>query len=181
MKNLSLKVFDESLHNMVISVRLSKLMLNYSSRLELDVSCFKFIFDGRRIMEDETVRQLEMKDGDTINVVFNGISFVPLTKLEMTGKEVRPKIQTEHQLGQQQHGSERRSTDPRFHVGQNLLDSNGNRNFHRDVEKKNRELERKSSKDRNQELETDGVQNGGGGVKRKSVASNVDSKLKRNS
>ena len=88
------------------------MMLNYSSRLELDVSCFKFIFDGRRIMEDETVRQLEMKDGDTINVVFNGISFVPLTKLEKTGKEVRSKIQTEHQLGQQQHGSDHRSTDP---------------------------------------------------------------------
>ena len=98
-----------------------------------------------------------------------------------TGKEVRSKIQTEHQLGQQQHGSDHRSTDPRFHVGQNLLDSNGNRNFRRDIEKENRELERKSAKDRNQEFETDGVQNGGGGVKRKSVASNVDSKLKRNS
>ena len=184
-KKIILNVVDESDREMQFSVRpstkLSKLMLNYSSRLELDVSCFKFIFDGRRIMEDETVRQLEMKDGDTINVVFNGISFVPLTKLEKTGKEVRSKIQTEHQLGQQQHGSDHRSTDPRFHDGQNLLDPNGNRNFRRDVEKENRELERKSSKDRNQELETDGVQNGGGGVKRKSVALNVDSKLKRNS
>merc|ERR1719234_126040 len=66
-KKIILNVVDESDREMQFSVRpstkLSKLMLNYSSRLELDVSCFKFIFDGRRIMEDETVRQLEMKNG----------------------------------------------------------------------------------------------------------------------
>ena len=47
-------------------------MLNYSSRLELDGSCFKFIFDSHCIMEDETVSQLEMEHSDTIiNMVFN--------------------------------------------------------------------------------------------------------------
>ena len=103
-EKISLKVVDESNHELKFSVRpstkLSKLMLNYSSRLELDVSCFKFIFDGCSIMEDEMVRQLEMKDGNTINVVFHRIPFEPLTKLEKNGKEVRHKIQTE-----QQHGS----------------------------------------------------------------------------
>ena len=46
-------------------------MLNYSSRLELDVSCFKFFFNGHCIMEDEAVSPLEMEDSDPINVVFN--------------------------------------------------------------------------------------------------------------
>ena len=48
-------------------------MLNYSSRLELDVSFFKFIFDGGRIIEDEMVRQLEMKDSNTINMVLKEV------------------------------------------------------------------------------------------------------------
>jgi len=72
---MGLKVIDECSREMVFSVspstKLRKLMMNYSRRLELDVSCFKFIFDGRRILEDETVKQLEMEDGDTINVVSN--------------------------------------------------------------------------------------------------------------
>merc|ERR1719154_224332 len=72
-KKISLKVIDECDREMVFSVspstKLRKLMMDYSRRLELDVSCFKFIFDGRRIMEDETVKQLEMEDGDTIKVV----------------------------------------------------------------------------------------------------------------
>ena len=103
-KKISLKVVDKSDCELQFSVmpltKLSKLMLNYSSRPELDVSCFEFIFDGCSIMEDEMVRQLEMKDGNTINVVFHRIPFEPLTKLEKNGKEVRHKIQTE-----QQHGS----------------------------------------------------------------------------
>ena len=54
-KKISLKVIDECSREMVFSVspstKLRKLMMNYSKRLELDVSCFKFIFDGRRILE----------------------------------------------------------------------------------------------------------------------------------
>ena len=54
-KKISLKVIDECSREMVFSVspstKLRKLMMDYSRRLELDVSCFKFIFDGRRIME----------------------------------------------------------------------------------------------------------------------------------
>jgi len=83
-KKISLKVIDESSREMVFSVspstKLRKLMMNYSKRLELDVSCFKFIFDGRRILEDETVKQLEMEDGDTINVVSNVSPMVTLAR-----------------------------------------------------------------------------------------------------
>ena len=46
-------------------------MLNNSSRLELDVSYFKLIFNSHCIMEDEMVSQLEMDNGDPINVVIN--------------------------------------------------------------------------------------------------------------
>ena len=53
-KKISLKVIDECSREMVFSVspstKLRKLMMDYSRRLELDVSCFKFIFDGRRIL-----------------------------------------------------------------------------------------------------------------------------------
>ena len=46
---IDLKVIDESLCEMLFSVgtssKLGKLIQNYSKRLDLDVSCFKFIFD----------------------------------------------------------------------------------------------------------------------------------------
>ena len=50
----------------VKQTKLSKLMMNYSSRQELDVSWFKFIFEGHCILEDITFTQPEME-----NVVFN--------------------------------------------------------------------------------------------------------------
>ena len=57
-KKISLKVVDESDREMQFSVRpstkLSKLMLNYSSRLELDGSCTKFVFNGHCTMEDQS-------------------------------------------------------------------------------------------------------------------------------
>merc|ERR1719154_1077041 len=86
-KKIGLKVIDECSREMVFSVspttKLRKLMMDYSRRLELDVSCFKFIFDGRRILEDETVKQLEMEDGDTINVVPNVVpNLSPMTCTE---------------------------------------------------------------------------------------------------
>lgn len=103
-KKIGLKVIDEALREMLFSVRtttkLGKLMQNYSKRLGLDVSCFKFIFDGRRILEDETVKQLEMEDGDTINVISNGSSMGLLTKPEEKAREAKAKIQTEiHKCG----------------------------------------------------------------------------------
>ena len=97
-KKVSLKVIDESHREMLFSVRtstkLSKLMQNYSKRLGLDVACFKFIFDGRRIIEDETVKQLEMEDGDTIHVMFDGTSMGRMTEPEKKDKEAKAKIQT---------------------------------------------------------------------------------------
>ena len=98
-KKIGLKVIDESLREMLFSVRtttkLGKLMQNYSKRLGLDVSCFKFIFDGRRILEDETVKQLEMEYSDTINVMFNGSSMGLMTEPERKSREAKAKIQFE--------------------------------------------------------------------------------------
>ena len=98
-KKISLKVIDESSRGMLFSVRtstkMSKLMQNYSKRLSLDASCFKFIFDGRRIIEDETVKQLEMEDGDTINVMFVGTSRGPMTEPEKKAREAKAKLETE--------------------------------------------------------------------------------------
>ena len=64
LKKVSLKVVDKSHLGMVFSVRpstkLSKINIKYRSRLELDVSSFKLIFNGLHIMEDETVSLLKM-------------------------------------------------------------------------------------------------------------------------
>ena len=94
-----MKVIDESNREMLFSVRTStklrKLMQNYSKRLGLNVSYFKFIFDGRRIIEDETVKQLEMEDGNIINMMFDGTSLGLMTEPEKKDKEAKAKIQTE--------------------------------------------------------------------------------------
>ena len=48
---------------------LSKLMRAYCSRAGVDISAVRFMFDGSRVREDMTAEQLEMEDGDEIDVM----------------------------------------------------------------------------------------------------------------
>lgn len=50
------------------STNMGKLKKSYSDRQGVPVNSLRFLFDGRRINDDETPKQLEMEDGDTIEV-----------------------------------------------------------------------------------------------------------------
>lgn len=47
---------------------MGKLKKSYSDRQGVPVNSLRFLFDGRRINDDETPKQLEMEDGDVIEV-----------------------------------------------------------------------------------------------------------------
>ena len=47
---------------------MGKLKKSYSDRQGVAVTSLRFLFDGRRINDDETPKQLEMEDGDVIEV-----------------------------------------------------------------------------------------------------------------
>jgi small ubiquitin-related modifier len=51
-----------------LTTNLGKLKKSYSDRQGVPVSSLRFLFDGKRINDDETPKQLEMEDGDAIEV-----------------------------------------------------------------------------------------------------------------
>lgn len=51
-----------------LSTNMGKLKKSYSDRQGVPVTSLRFLFDGRRINDDETPKQLEMEDGDVIEV-----------------------------------------------------------------------------------------------------------------
>ena len=138
------------------STKLRKFMQNYSKRLGLDVSCFKFIFDSCCIIEDETVKQLEMEDGDIINMMFDGTSMGLMTEPEKRDQEAKAKIQTEIH----KYNDRRILLDLNDNTPKKFLDS--------------------KEKDINQDLKSDSRIDGGGGVKRKGNTSNQAVKQTKN-
>ena len=55
------------LHSNSISIQ-GKLKKSYSERVGVPVSSLRFLFDGRRINDDETPKALEMEQDDVIEV-----------------------------------------------------------------------------------------------------------------
>lgn len=51
-----------------LSTNMCKLKKSYSDRQGVPVTSLRFLFDGRRINDDETPKALEMEDGDVIEV-----------------------------------------------------------------------------------------------------------------
>merc|ERR1711979_101265 len=51
-----------------MSTQMGKLKKSYSERVGVPVSSLRFLFDGRRINDDETPKQLEMEQDDVIEV-----------------------------------------------------------------------------------------------------------------
>jgi len=47
---------------------MGKLKKSYSERVGVPVTSLRFLFDGRRINDDETPKQLEMENDDVIEV-----------------------------------------------------------------------------------------------------------------
>ncbi len=50
------------------TTNMGKLKKSYSDRQGVPVNSLRFLFDGRRISDEETPKQLEMENDDTIEV-----------------------------------------------------------------------------------------------------------------
>lgn len=51
-----------------MTTQMGKLKKSYSERVGVPVTSLRFLFDGRRINDDETPKQLEMEQDDVIEV-----------------------------------------------------------------------------------------------------------------
>ncbi|CAF1464402.1 unnamed protein product [Rotaria magnacalcarata] len=51
-----------------MTTAMGKLKKSYAERQGVTVSSLRFLFDGKRINDDETPKLLEMEDNDTIDV-----------------------------------------------------------------------------------------------------------------
>jgi len=51
-----------------MSTQMGKLKKSYSERVGVPMASLRFLFDGRRINDDETPKQLEMENDDVIEV-----------------------------------------------------------------------------------------------------------------
>merc|ERR1712038_1845813 len=51
-----------------MSTQMGKLKKSYAERVGVPISSLRFLFDGRRINDDETPKQLEMEQDDVIEV-----------------------------------------------------------------------------------------------------------------
>merc|ERR1712183_172380 len=51
-----------------MTTQMGKLKKSYSERVGVPVSSLRFLFDGRRINDDETPKQLEMEQDDVVEV-----------------------------------------------------------------------------------------------------------------
>ena len=72
-------------YKMKVSTSLGKVMQEYAQRIGVSKADLRFLFDGRRIANDETPKILEMQEMDVIEVFLhqtggngNGISMIPL-------------------------------------------------------------------------------------------------------
>jgi len=50
------------------STNMGKLKKSYAERQGVQQASLRFLFDGKRIQDDETPKQLDMEDGDVIEV-----------------------------------------------------------------------------------------------------------------
>ena len=53
------------------TTQMGKLKKSYSERVGVPVTSLRFLFDGRRINDDETPKALEMEQDDVIEVMLN--------------------------------------------------------------------------------------------------------------
>uniref|UniRef100_A0A1E1WYQ4 Small ubiquitin-related modifier n=1 Tax=Amblyomma aureolatum TaxID=187763 RepID=A0A1E1WYQ4_9ACAR len=51
-----------------MTTQMGKLKKSYSERVAMSVASLRFLFDGKRISDDETPKQLEMVNDDVIEV-----------------------------------------------------------------------------------------------------------------
>ena len=69
-------VFFKQKHDM----KLQKLMRVFCQRQDVAMESVRFLFDGKRIRENQTPNELEMEDGDSIDVVVAQVGGTPATR-----------------------------------------------------------------------------------------------------
>ena len=60
--------------------KLEKLMRAFCTRQGVAMESVRFLFDGNRIRENQTPNELEMEDGDSIDVVVAQVGGTPTTR-----------------------------------------------------------------------------------------------------
>ena len=60
--------------------KLEKLMRAFCQRQGVAMESVRFLFDGNRIRENQTPNELEMEDGDSIDVVVAQVGGTPATR-----------------------------------------------------------------------------------------------------
>ncbi|XP_073281456.1 small ubiquitin-related modifier 1-like isoform X2 [Primulina huaijiensis] len=73
---MNLKVKDQDGNERVLRIKrntqLKKLMNEFCGRKSLDLNSFTFLFEGRRIRGEQTPDELDLEDGDEIDVMIGG-------------------------------------------------------------------------------------------------------------
>ena len=74
---LQLKVVSQDGNEMIFKLRfntrLGRVMNAVCQRMGVSIHAVRFLFDGERIRENQTPRELEMEDGDVIDVVLEQV------------------------------------------------------------------------------------------------------------
>ncbi|WVF70979.1 hypothetical protein IAT40_005775 [Kwoniella sp. CBS 6097] len=60
---------DEVFFKIKKTTKLNKLKSAYADRVGTDVNSIRLLFDGQRILDDQTAADLELEDGDSIEVL----------------------------------------------------------------------------------------------------------------
>ncbi|KAH0468992.1 hypothetical protein IEQ34_002224 [Dendrobium chrysotoxum] len=64
---------NEILYNVKPSIKFRKIMNHYCNRQSLQINTVVFLFDGRRLRDEQTPKDLGMEDGDEIDAMLHQI------------------------------------------------------------------------------------------------------------
>ncbi|WWC88198.1 uncharacterized protein L201_003103 [Kwoniella dendrophila CBS 6074] len=64
---------DEVFFKIKKTTKLNKLKSAYADRVGTDVNAIRLLFDGTRILDDQTASDLDLEDGDSIEVLLEQV------------------------------------------------------------------------------------------------------------
>ncbi|WWD18221.1 hypothetical protein CI109_102671 [Kwoniella shandongensis] len=64
---------DEVFFKIKKTTRLNKLKTAYADRVGTDVNAIRLLFDGQRILDTQTAEELELEDGDALEVLLEQV------------------------------------------------------------------------------------------------------------
>ncbi|TXT06829.1 uncharacterized protein COLE_06160 [Cutaneotrichosporon oleaginosum] len=80
------------------TTKLNKLKTAYADRVGQDPAAIRLLFDGTRILDNQTAEDLEMEDGDVLEVLLERElpRFVPLTCQKLVAASLAPPTPSYH-------------------------------------------------------------------------------------